>query len=335
MFDKANEALKNWKSLLPMLRPLIKNETKNAVRRKKMNVATAPNGTTIGVTDPADTTVINIPYQPACANVTVGQSVWVEWLYDNFSTAIAVTPGDGIVKNITLQDGNYYIYDSNGVRRVTISSSGNIMLRNGNGDTTVLIRGDGSLSSNPLPVSQGGTGRTNGGLPYRGITTAPTDSGTAFFFRANANITMMAWDDTANAVTIPNFTHGVFIASSDAVMIGYDSNNNMYVAYRNNGTWRGKVIPSDPSVEYKLVQARYPASGTQTFAVGSSYNVSVTVPSGYAILAEQPVKTSGFVGAFETPNVNFMGTGTQTYTFWCAVGGTGYLTFPVVCVKKH
>lgn len=159
IFDKANEALKNWKSLLPMLKPLIKSETKNAVRRKKMNVATAPNGTTIGVSDPADTTVINIPYQPACANVSVGQSVWVEWLYDNFSTAIAVTPGDGIVKNITLQDGNYYIYDSNGVRRVTISSSGNIMLRNGNGDTTVLIRGDGSSSSNPLPVNQGGTGQ--------------------------------------------------------------------------------------------------------------------------------------------------------------------------------
>jgi len=286
MFDKANEALKNWKSLLPMLRPLIKSETKNAVRRKKMNVATAPNGTTIGVTDPADTTVINIPYQPACANVSVGQSVWVEWLYDNFSTAIAVTPGDGLIPST-------------------------------------------------LPVSQGGTGRTNGSLPYRQITSAPTDSGTAFFFRVTTNFSIAAWDDTASAVTIPNFTHGVFIASSDAVMIGYDSNNYMYVAYRNNGNWRGKVIPSDPSVEYKLVQTRYPASGTQTFAVGSSYNVSVTVPSGYAILAEQPVKTSGFVGAFETPNNNFMGTGTKTYTFWCAIGGTGYITVPIVCVKKY
>lgn len=221
MFDKANEALKNWKSLLPMLRPLIKNETKNAVRRKKMNVATAPNGTTIGVTDPADTTVINIPYQPACANVSVGQSVWVEWLYDNFSTAIAVTPGDGIVKNITLQDGNYYIYDSNGVRRVTISSSGNIMLRNGNGDTTVLIRGDGSSSSNPLPVSQGGTGQTSQFPKVRSVTGSVENVPGSYLTVCQATLPAgysylifgSIWTNNGSSVLLLAYTEGTSITS--------------------------------------------------------------------------------------------------------------------------
>lgn len=101
--NEANEALKNWQSLLPALEPLIDQRTKSAVRRKKMDVATAPNGTSIGVQDPGDTTVINIPYQPACTGVSAGQSVWVEWLYDNFSTAIAVTPGNGVEPGIAFR----------------------------------------------------------------------------------------------------------------------------------------------------------------------------------------------------------------------------------------
>lgn len=173
MFDKANEALKNWKSLLPMLRPLIKNETKNAVRRKKMNVATAPNGTTIGVTDPADTTVINIPYQPACANVSVGQSVWVEWLYDNFSTAIAVTPGDGIITVPYTTDsdgiklnGMIKLYDSNGVERLRLNAGGNgvantLAMFDESGYQTLQIRGNHTASAIPLAVNQGGTGETS------------------------------------------------------------------------------------------------------------------------------------------------------------------------------
>lgn len=92
----ANEALRNWQSLLPMLKPLIKKETQSAVRRKKMDVAVAPSAGKIGVKEPDSATVIMIPCQPACQGVTAGKSVWVEWLYDNFSTAIAVTPGDGM-----------------------------------------------------------------------------------------------------------------------------------------------------------------------------------------------------------------------------------------------
>lgn len=140
MNNEANEALKNWQSLVPALGPFVREETKSAVRRKKMDVATKPNGTKIGVKDPGDTTVISIPYQPACANVSVGQSVWVEWLYDNFSTAIAVTPGNGM---ITVP----YSYDSSGNMTLTIA-----------GSNPVVIRGDGTASSAPLPVNQGGTG---------------------------------------------------------------------------------------------------------------------------------------------------------------------------------
>ena len=158
------------------MKPFVRSETKTAVRRKKMNVTTAPNGTVIGVTDPVDNTEISIPYQPACATVLVGQSVWVEWLYDNFSTAIAVAPGNGMLPS------SFFAYDSNGVRRASVSDSGNVSVYDANGTRRFLIQsedssghnkitayasngsvswqlfGDGTSTANPLPINQGGTG---------------------------------------------------------------------------------------------------------------------------------------------------------------------------------
>ena len=90
-----NEALKIWSSLQPMIDRRIAEKTKSCIRSKKMIVVTAPNGSTIGVRDPMDTAVINIPYSSGLTYAKVGDSVWVQWYYDNASTMIAMYYGGG------------------------------------------------------------------------------------------------------------------------------------------------------------------------------------------------------------------------------------------------
>lgn len=116
---------------------------------------------------------------------------------------------------------------------------GPVRLYDSQGNVIFDARTDGSASSSPLPYKSGGTGFNNGNLPMRGITAAPTDQYCGFFFRVTQSFTVYD-GNTTNTLTIPNFTHGVFTASTDAVMIGVDSNQNLYWCYRNSGTWRGR-----------------------------------------------------------------------------------------------
>jgi len=188
-----------------------------------------------------------------------------------------------------------------------------------------------------LPVTSGGTGFTDNRLPARNISSAPTDTYCGYFFRVTAAFNINRWDGSTNAVTIPNFTHGVFMASSDAVMLAADSDTNMYWAYRNNGTWRGKQFPASLSDKYQFRQGRFPASGTQSFSNKSGpYNMSIGIPSGYALLSMGEIQTNGFIGSGYCLGNNasaFLKTGTITVSCYVANGGTGYLTLPFVCVK--
>lgn len=57
--------------------------------------------------------------------------------------------------------GNINAYDSTGQERASLySAQGQLALYNASGTRTVQIRGDGTASSTPLPVNQGGTGST-------------------------------------------------------------------------------------------------------------------------------------------------------------------------------
>lgn len=254
MFDKANEALKNWKSLLPMLKPFVRSETKTAVRRKKMNVTTAPNGAVIGVTDPVDNTEISIPYQPACATVLVGQSVWVEWLYDNFSTAIAVAPGSGMLPS------SFFAYDSNGVRRASVSDSGNVSVYDANGTRRFLIQsedssghnkisayasdgstswqlfGDGTSTANPLPINQGGTGATSASAARTALGISYSELGT---------------------VTVANGGTGRTTLTENRVLVG-------------NGTSNVSLIRSQNGAFYSIAQDGAPVFGTLPIAQGGT-----------------------------------------------------------------
>lgn len=93
--DDTNEALKIWSALKPMIDAEIAEKTTSCVRSKKMNVVSAPSGTTIGVCEPFDTKIYHIPYSSAVSGAKVGDTVWVQWYFNNASTMIAMSFGGG------------------------------------------------------------------------------------------------------------------------------------------------------------------------------------------------------------------------------------------------
>lgn len=88
------EAVQIWNMLRATVRKEIYNLTKDCVRMKKLTVVTAPNGTTLGVMQPNDTTIFQIPYVSSLSGVQVGQVVLVQYWY-GMSNAVAVSLGDG------------------------------------------------------------------------------------------------------------------------------------------------------------------------------------------------------------------------------------------------
>lgn len=88
------EALAIWNQLAPKIREEIKRQTNDCLRQKKLTVVSAPNGLTMGVMQPNDSTIFNIPYVSTLSSVSVGQVVMVQFFY-GLSNAIAVSLGDG------------------------------------------------------------------------------------------------------------------------------------------------------------------------------------------------------------------------------------------------
>jgi len=85
-----NEAAAIQKALEPWVRKLIEDATRNCVRRRTVTVATPPNGSTMGVQEPFDTTVMDVPYYATLNNAKVGDTVTIEWVY-GMSSAMAVS----------------------------------------------------------------------------------------------------------------------------------------------------------------------------------------------------------------------------------------------------
>lgn len=94
MADDTSEALKIWEALRPMIDTEIAEKTRSCVRTRKMVCTTAPNGSVIGVAEPFGNEV-KIPYSSSVSNAQVGDAVWVQWYYDNASTMLAISFGDG------------------------------------------------------------------------------------------------------------------------------------------------------------------------------------------------------------------------------------------------
>lgn len=77
------------KALEPWIHRLVQDATRNCVRRKTVTVVTAPNGTTMGVKEPYDDAVMDLPYLAAMAGAKAGDTVTIEWLY-GLSNAVVV-----------------------------------------------------------------------------------------------------------------------------------------------------------------------------------------------------------------------------------------------------
>lgn len=92
--DGQGEAVSIWRQLEPMIRSAAETATKSCIRMKKLTVVTAPNGTTMGVMQPNDTQVFDIPYVAALSGVPVGTVVLGIYFY-GMSNLIAVSLGDG------------------------------------------------------------------------------------------------------------------------------------------------------------------------------------------------------------------------------------------------
>ena len=76
-------------ALEPWVRRIVADATRNCVRRRTMTVVTAPNGQTMGVREPYDPAVLDLPYLASVSGKQVGDTVTIEWVY-GLSNAVVV-----------------------------------------------------------------------------------------------------------------------------------------------------------------------------------------------------------------------------------------------------
>ena len=73
--DAANFA----EAVRPLIEKIINEKTRNVLRAERFDVATAANGTTMGVRQPYGKQVLNLPYTQEVANAQEGDAVLVLW----------------------------------------------------------------------------------------------------------------------------------------------------------------------------------------------------------------------------------------------------------------
>lgn len=125
--DLTREAQKIWNALRVMVDQEIDRRTASCVRSRKMTVMSAPNGSTIGVSEPFGQT-INIPYSSALANVRVGDTVWVDWKFDNASTMVAMATGDGqiVPDYFDYNDANRNLLEARKFIQTSLTNNGDL-----------------------------------------------------------------------------------------------------------------------------------------------------------------------------------------------------------------
>lgn len=126
--DLTREAQKIWNALRVMVDKEIDRRTASCVRSRKMTVMTAPNGSTVGVAEPFGQT-IDIPYSSALANVKVGDTVWVDWKFDNASTMVAMATGDGqiVPDYFDYNDANRNLLEARKFIQTSITDNGDLV----------------------------------------------------------------------------------------------------------------------------------------------------------------------------------------------------------------
>lgn len=92
-----NEAVNIWKTIKGKIGRLIDLRTANCLRMKRLVVVIEPNGSTLGVMQPNDTQIFNIPYMSSLSTAQVGDTVLVVYWY-GMTNAFAIASGN-LTKN--------------------------------------------------------------------------------------------------------------------------------------------------------------------------------------------------------------------------------------------
>lgn len=142
--SQQGEAYAIWSQLLPMIQECVKNQTKDCIRQKKLTVVIPPDGQTIGVMQPNDPTVFQIPYVSSLSDVTIGTMVLAQYFY-GMSNMIAVSLADG-------QTGDSGGGGGTGIIMITVllSSTG---WTGAQSPYTQTVVANGVTSDNPVLVS--------------------------------------------------------------------------------------------------------------------------------------------------------------------------------------
>lgn len=89
-----SEAKRFWDAISGKIKELVRNETSDALRVRRFDVTTAPDGTYIGVTQPFGDTELFLPYSEEVSSAAVGDPVMVAW-YNTMSNAKVYFKGNG------------------------------------------------------------------------------------------------------------------------------------------------------------------------------------------------------------------------------------------------
>lgn len=109
-----NEAVAIASALRPTVDEWERESSRSCVRAKKMTVASLyDNATmTIGVREAFTQTIMTIPCMPELSTVSVGDPIWVLWLYGDKSTMVAMWHGDFVTPADIPDPHNYYAGDT-------------------------------------------------------------------------------------------------------------------------------------------------------------------------------------------------------------------------------
>ena len=97
--DRQDEIHAIQKALEPWIRRIAEDATRNCVRRKTVTVAVPPNGTVIGVQEPFDETIMELPYLSSLADAKVGDTVTIEWVYGLSNAVVVMSHRDPTDRN--------------------------------------------------------------------------------------------------------------------------------------------------------------------------------------------------------------------------------------------
>lgn len=229
--ENASSALAVWNALKPKIRQLIRDETRSAVRKKKMTIQsidTANQSVTVyEAANPNVTLTLQYRKESGVGAMSAGQSVTVEWIYDDLSTAVVSGPGQGWSTNTLDAEtaGEMFISSNNPQLIWKIGTDGSAVLRrNGSSGSYAVsfVTKATSSSSNVFNVLINSDGSRNWAL--------------------KSEIPTMATKALSNQTTSTAGSIDLGLTTSAAAVLGCANSSYIMIPFVNSGGWRVRAI---------------------------------------------------------------------------------------------